>query len=171
MKLSARGLALLSGVVTALITMIAPAYANAQSSVLDAPTPGVQYRLSNQWHSGECLAGRNNDRVNIAHCEVSYTDQYWYLEPVAAAGFYRLRNVASGQCAAILKNGHVRMSGCVDSYNDQWWRLDPVPGYNTYQLYNHLRGTCLAAPTINGAARPFTCEPSYADQRWAFIRR
>jgi len=174
MKLSTRVATLLLGIIAAL-TMAVPtaaqATANSSSGVLDAPTPGPFYQIRNYLHF-ECLAGKSNERVDIAHCNPSYNDQWWALEPAGAAGFYRLRVAADGKCMAVLKNGNVRMSNCVADWNDQWWRLDPVPGYtNMYTLYNHLRGTCLAAPTINGAARPFTCTPGYTDQYWSFLPR
>jgi hypothetical protein len=173
MKLSTRALTLFLGVITALV-MAVPTAANATTSssngVLDVPTAGPFYQLRNQLQF-ECLAGKSNERVDIAHCNPSFNDQWWTLEPAGAPGFYRLRVSESGKCMAVIKNGNVRMSNCVADFNDQWWRLDPVPGTNQFMLYNHLRQTCLAAPTINGSARPFTCTVGFTDQYWSFISR
>lgn len=174
MKLTARATTLLLGVVTALMMVVptaAHATANSGVGVQDAPTPGVLYQVRNQLQF-ECLAGRSNERVNIAHCNAGFSDQFWSLEPIGAPGFFRFRGAGTGKCMAIISNGNVRMSNCVDSFNDQWWRLDPVSGTTThFMLFNHLRGTCLAAPTINGAAHSFACTPSFTDQWWSFIPR
>jgi hypothetical protein len=173
MKFSARVTALLLGAVAAL-TMAVPtaaqATADSRDFLQDTPMPGVLYQLRNQFHF-ECLAGKSNERVDIAHCNGGFNDQWWSLEPVAAPGFFRLRGLGTGKCMAIIRNGNVRMSSCVDSFDDQWWRLDPVAGGTQFMLFNHLRGVCLAAPTINGAARPFTCTPSFTDQWWTFVPR
>jgi hypothetical protein len=175
MKLSARRTALFLSVVATLVAMIVPtaAHANVQprSAVLATPTPGVLHQVLNLAR-GQCLAGQSSNRVNISRCDVTFSDQYWILEPIAAApGFFRLRGLATAKCLAIISNGNVRVSGCVDSFNDQWWRLDPVAGVNSYMLFNHLRGTCLAAPRASGAATSFRCEPTFTDQWWAFIPR
>lgn len=174
MKQSVRGTALLLGVVAALLIMVVPAAAHAtaqsRSTVLATPTPGVLYQLLNLGR-GQCLAGLSNNRVNISGCNVSFTDQYWLLEPIGEPGYYRLRGFATSKCLAIISNGNVRVSDCVNTFNDQWWRLDLTPGANSYQLFNHLRGRCLAAPSANGAATSFRCEPTFTDQWWSFIPR
>jgi len=173
MKLSARVTVLLLGVVAAL-TMVVPTVAQGAtrsgSGVLASPPPGVAYQLINRGR-GQCLAGQKSNRVNMFRCEGTYTDQFWLLEPIGQPGFFRLRNLSNSKCLAIISNGNVRVSGCEDTFDDQWWRLDPTPDSNAYQLYNHLRGTCLAAPSANGAATSFTCEPTYADQGWTFVPR
>jgi pectinesterase len=173
MKLSARAAALIVGVLMALLTMVVPTAANATaqsgSGVLAAPTPGTLYQLLNL-QRGQCLAGQTSNRVNISGCNVTFTDQYWLLEPIGGPGLFRLRGLATSKCLAIISNGNVRVSGCVDSFADQWWRLDAT-GSNSFQLFNAFRGTCLAAPSANGAATSFRCEPTFADQSWIFIPR
>ncbi len=171
MKLSARMAALLVGAVSALLMMIVPAAAQAApNGALAEPTPGVLYQLLNQGR-GQCLAGQSSERVNISGCNVTFTDQFFFLEPAGEAGFYRVRGLATSKCLAILKNGNVRVSRCDPTFDDQWWRLDPAPGANTFMLYNHLRGKCLAAPSANGAATSFDCTPTFSDQSWAFLTR
>jgi hypothetical protein len=160
MKLSARWVALLLGVVAAMLTMVVPSAAHAKSTALDAPAAGGLYNLLN-FQRGQCLAGMSSNRVNISGCNVTFSDQYWLIEPVSAAGYFRLRGLATSQCLAIISNGNVRTASCVDSWSDQWWRFDPTPAANSYMLSNYYRGSCLAAPRANGAATSFRCEPGF----------
>ncbi|RFS86883.1 hypothetical protein D0T12_00985 [Actinomadura spongiicola] len=147
----------------------APASAAPQA----APEPGV-YNLLNEERGLQCLAGRSNNTVTIFNCIDSYTDQYWRLEPLPLAGYFRFRNVHTGKCLAMSGWGNGdRASGyeCIDSYNDQWWKPEPTLASNAYQLRNHKTGKCLVAREKNGRATQYDCVLNYKDQWWNFFHR
>lgn len=170
--MSARKLRLTIVFVTlALATFLAPSAASASTQA--TPDPGI-YNLLNDFRDLACLAGRSDGHVTTFECRPEFGDQFWSLEPLPLAGFYRLRNQQSGKCVA-MPNGsngaRATMFPCTDSFDDQWFRLDPTLAADAFMLFNHKTGKCLVARSSHGDATVSNCVLSFRDQWWHFFRR
>lgn len=157
-----------------------PSASQEASEITAAPVPGVVYNILNQFRSGgdrgiPCLAGRTNDRVQMAACTDSFTDQFWQLVPAPASGFFRLVVQIDGRCMAFPSGSNgseTRMSSCVDSFDDQWWRFDPTLDANRFLIRNFRTGKCLVLTERNfPTTTESDCSISFQDQWWTFFQR
>jgi hypothetical protein len=167
MKLSFRRLITTVAVVAATVVSFAATSASAATT----PTPGT-YRLYSSYHQ-QCLGGMSNNAVSLTQCQVSFGDQVWIMEPVAAAGYYRFRNQLRNTCLAFpsgANGSEARISTCVDTFEDQWWTfLNTIPASDALLLRNYHTTKCLVDRKPSAHATESDCVLNFADQWWTFF--